>query len=217
MAAASHESAHGKYHGARSGPLGSFAPDLSGSTLNLAPEFLLRLYNWLKFIKPGVPEAKTNAGQRLTLMNTLLNNRIAEVSLTYSSKVPASERIQIKSSHDAEKAFRLVFPDLEYREYFYVMLLNRANKILGTFQVSSGGITGTVVDPRLVFQSALKANATSLIVAHNHPSGQLTPSEADMELTKKLKAGGAVLDIPVLDHVIITESSYYSFADEGIM
>jgi DNA repair protein RadC len=164
-----------------------------------------------------VPEAKTNAGQRLTHMNTLLTNRIAEVSLTYSSKVPASERIQVKSSHDAEKAFRLVFPDLEYREYFYVMLLNRANKILGTFQVSSGGITGTVVDPRLVFQSALKANATSIIIAHNHPSGQLTASQADKDLTKKLKDGGAVLDIPVLDHLIITESNYYSFADDGIM
>ena len=150
-------------------------------------------------------------------MNTLLTNRIAEVSLTYSSKVPASERIQVKSSQDAEKAFRLVFPDLEYREYFYVMLLNRANKILGTFQVSSGGITGTVVDPRLVFQSALKANATSLIVGHNHPSGQLTPSQADIDLTKKLKAGGALLDIPVLDHVIITASACYSFADEGLM
>jgi DNA repair protein RadC len=97
------------------------------------------------------------------------------------------------------------------------MLLNRANKILGTFQVSSGGITGTVVDPRIVFQSALKANATSIIIAHNHPSGQLTASQADIDLTKKLKEGGAVLDIPVLDHLIITESNYYSFADDGIM
>jgi len=152
-----------------------------------------------------VPEAKTNAGQRLTHMNTLLTNRIAEVSLTYSSKVPASERIQVKSSHDAEKAFRLVFPDLEYREYFYVMLLNRANKILGTFQVSSGGITGTVVDPRLVFRSALKANAPSIILAHHHPSGQLTASQAEIDMANKQRVERDVMETPVLADLLTNE------------
>ena len=153
----------------------------------------------------------------MTTMNSILTNRIAEVQLTYSSKVPAADRIQVKSSSDAENAFRLVFPDLEHREYFYVMLLNRANKILGIYQASSGGISGTVVDPKIVFQAALKANASSLIVAHNHPSGQLHPSEADKDLTKKLKSAGAVLELPVLDHLILTAEKIYSFADEGLM
>ncbi len=151
-------------------------------------------------------------------METFLSkNNIAEISISYSTKVKASDRLQVKSSRDAENIFRSVFPDLEYREYFFIMLLNRANKVLGTAHISTGGITGTVVDQRIVFQNALKANATSLILAHNHPSGQLTPSEADISLTKKMKEAGVFLDIPVLDHLIITAERYYSFADEGIM
>ncbi len=151
-------------------------------------------------------------------METLLSkNNIAEISISYSTKVKASDRLQVKSSREAENIFRSVFPDLEYREYFFIMLLNRANKVLGTAHISTGGITGTVVDQRIVFQNALKANATSMILAHNHPSGQLTPSEADISLTKKMKEAGVFLDIPVLDHLIITAERCYSFADEGIM
>ena len=142
---------------------------------------------------------------------------IAEVQISYSSKVPAKDRLQVKSSSSAAEALRLVYPGMEHREYFYVLLLNRANKILGYYQVSSGGISGTVVDQRIVFQAAIKANASSLILAHNHPSGQLTPSQADLDLTKKIKAAGEIMDIQVLDHLIMTEESYYSFADEGIM
>jgi len=151
------------------------------------------------------------------MKNTLLNQNIAEVQISYSSKVPANERLQVKSSRSAADALRLVYPGMEHREYFYLLLLNRANKILGYYQVSSGGITGTVVDPRLVFQAAIKANASSMILAHNHPSGQLIPSDADLSLTKKLKAAGEIMDIQVLDHIILTEESYYSFADEGII
>jgi len=142
---------------------------------------------------------------------------IAEVQISYSTKVPASERLQVKCSSDSAKALRTFYPPMEHREYFYLMLLNRANKVLGYYQVSSGGVTGTVVDPKLVFQAALKANACALILAHNHPSGQLTPSQADIDLTKKLKTAGGFLDIQVLDHVIITEDSYFSFADDGLM
>ena len=92
------------------------------------------------------------------------------------------------------------------------MLLNRANKVLGIFEVSSGGSTGTVADPKLVFAAAIKANACGIILAHNHPSGNLQPSQADIDLTKKMKEGGKLLEIQILDHVIITTEGYYSFA-----
>ena len=84
-------------------------------------------------------------------------------------------------------------------------------------KISDGGITGTVVDPRKVFKIALDNNATSIILGHNHPSGQLTPSDADIQLTKKMKQAGDTLDLPVLDHIIVGDGNYYSFADEGIM
>jgi DNA repair protein RadC len=95
--------------------------------------------------------------------------------------------------------------------------MNRANYVLDYEQISSGGMTGTVADPKIIFNKALHKNACSLIVAHNHPSGNLRPSKADLDLTKKLKHAGSLLDLPVLDHLIITTSGYYSFADEGVL
>ena len=106
--------------------------------------------------------------------------------------------------------------DLNY-ESFCVLLLNRANKVLKTIKISDGGITGTVVDQRKVFKLALDQNATSIILGHNHPSGQVTPSSADIDLTKKMKAAGITLDLPILDHIIVGDGNYYSFADEGII
>ena len=97
------------------------------------------------------------------------------------------------------------------------MLLNRANKVLGIYPVSKGGVSGTLVDPKLIFSVALKCNASSIILAHNHPSGNLFPSENDKELTQKLKSAGNFLDIKVLDHLIITPEGYFSFADEGLL
>ena len=96
-------------------------------------------------------------------------------------------------------------------------LMNRANRALGIAQVSHGGISGTVADPKVIFQHALKANASSVILLHNHPSGNTQPSEADIHLTKKLVEGGKLLDIAVLDHLIVTIDGYYSFADEGLI
>ena len=151
------------------------------------------------------------------MKDSLLNQNIAEVQISYSTKVPAKDRLQVKTSASAADALRLVYPGMEHKEYFYVLLLNRANRILGYYQVSSGGLTGTVVDQRIVFQAAIKANASSMILAHNHPSGQLIPSQADIDLTRKIKASGEIMDIPVLDHLIMTEESYYSFADEGLL
>lgn len=100
-------------------------------------------------------------------------------------------------------------------ECFYILILNRANEAIGVKQISQGGVSGTVADPKVIFQSALKANASAIILSHNHPSGNLTPSSEDLKLTKKLKEGGKLLDISILDHIIYSTEGYYSLADEG--
>jgi DNA repair protein RadC len=145
--------------------------------------------------------------------------KVAEVELVYRSKVKASERPSISSSSDAAELYRSLWEEgkLELVEQFKVLFLNRANKVLCLYNVSSGGITGTVADPRLIFIAALKVHAVSLILCHNHPSGNLSPSRADEELTRKIKEAGKWLDIQVLDHLILTAEDYYSFADEGLL
>jgi DNA repair protein RadC len=127
-----------------------------------------------------------------------------------------NEKPQVKDSKTAFILFQKELGDLNY-ECFCILLLNRANKVLKIARISDGGITGTVVDQRKVFKIALDNNATSIILGHNHPSGQLTPSDADIQLTKKMKDAGVTLDLPVLDHIIVGDGCYYSFADEGIM
>jgi len=127
-----------------------------------------------------------------------------------------NEKPLVKDSKTAFILFQKELGDLNY-ENFCVLLLNRANKVLKSVRISDGGITGTVVDQRKVFKIALDNNATSVILGHNHPSGQLTPSDADIQLTKKMKAAGETLDLPVLDHIIVGDGNYYSFADEGMM
>lgn len=145
--------------------------------------------------------------------------RVAEISISYSSKVKPSERPKIGSSRDACEILRDNWSEgsIEHREEMRIMLLNRMNKVLGIYLVSVGGFAGTICDPKVVFQAALKANASSIILAHNHPSGNLKPSNADLQLTEKLKKGGLLLDIAVLDHLILTEETYISLADEGLM
>ena len=106
--------------------------------------------------------------------------------------------------------------DLPHEE-FWILLLNRGNRVMAREQVSIGGVTGTVVDAKVIFKKALLGQATSIILCHNHPSGTLRPSQADIDITKKLKAAGETLEIMVLDHLIISELGYYSFADEGMM
>lgn len=123
---------------------------------------------------------------------------------------------QITSSRDAEKIFRLLWSDnMTYKEEFEILLLNTANKVLGISKISEGGVAGTVVDLKIVFQTALNANASSIILAHNHPSGNLKPSDQDITLTKRIVEGAKLLDLKVLDHLILTYESYYSFSDEG--
>jgi len=144
--------------------------------------------------------------------------RVSEIEISYSPVVKSSERITITSSADAERVFRRIWGQpIELRECFYALFLNRANKVLGYFLVSVGGITGTVVDPRCVYQAALKASATEILLAHNHPSGNLQPSDADIQITRKLKDAGQLLDINLLDHLIIMPEGYTSFADEGML
>jgi len=145
--------------------------------------------------------------------------QVAEIQLSYKSNVKPSLRPRITSSRDAYQVLRQSWDDgrLELVEQFKVMFTNRANKVLGIFEVSTGGMTGTVADPKLIFVAALKSGATGVLLAHNHPSGNLTPSQADIELTKKIKEGGKLLEIQLLDHIILTSESYYSFADEGLI
>lgn len=98
-----------------------------------------------------------------------------------------------------------------------MILLNRVNRVLGIYHVSSGGIAGTIADPKLIFMAALKGSASGIILSHNHPSGNLKPSQVDLQLTKKIVEGGKLLDISVVDHLIITSEGYLSFADEGLL
>lgn len=145
--------------------------------------------------------------------------KVAEVELVYKSKVKASERPVVQSSTDAANILRILWEDgkMQLVEQFKVLFLNRSNKVICIYNVSSGGVTGTVADPKLIFTAALKVNAVSVILSHNHPSGSLKPSKADEELTQKIKGAGAFLDIKVLDHVILSSESYFSFADEGLL
>ncbi|MBP6009582.1 MAG: RadC family protein [Bacteroidota bacterium] len=121
---------------------------------------------------------------------------------------------KIRGAADVAAQFRPLLCDLMHEE-FWVLLLNRANTIIGKEQISKGGLTGTVADPRLIFRSAIDRRAAAIVVCHNHPSGNLSPSEQDIRLTKNLVEAGKVLEIPVLDHIIITQHGFYSFADEG--
>ena len=122
----------------------------------------------------------------------------------------------IRKSQDIALYLQTTLKDLTY-EVFSVIFLNRANKINHFEIISRGGITGTVADPRVIMKKALEENATSLVLAHNHPSGNLQPSSADEELTRKIKGAASYFDIKVIDHIIVSDDGYYSFADEGII
>jgi DNA repair protein RadC len=128
------------------------------------------------------------------------------------------ETVELKKITSSRAVFEIMQPiigELPHEE-FWVLYLNNSNKVIYKAQLSKGGITGTVVDVRLIFKTALEQNATSIILSHNHPSGKLQASDADIQITKKLKTAGEQLDIKVLDHIIVTENGYLSFQDEGI-
>tara|TARA_B100000809_G_scaffold112451_1_gene110962 strand:- start:979 stop:1677 length:699 start_codon:yes stop_codon:yes gene_type:complete len=126
------------------------------------------------------------------------------------------KRSIIKSSKDAYNIIADVLSDLPHEE-FWVLYLNRKNEVIKKENISKGGVSGTIADSKIIFKSAIEQLASAIILCHNHPSGSLTPSAADLSLTKKLKETGIMLDTPVLDHLIIGEKDYFSFADENLM
>lgn len=145
--------------------------------------------------------------------------RVNEVEIIYRNATPYQDRIQIKSSATAYEILLASWDQnrLELVEQFKVLLLDQKNNCLGVSAIASGGMSACLADPKIIFATALKARATGIILAHNHPSGNLQPSEPDKTLTRKLRDGGKLLDIAVLDHLIVTPHGYRSFADEGLM
>ncbi|MBL7967703.1 MAG: DNA repair protein RadC [Prolixibacteraceae bacterium] len=126
------------------------------------------------------------------------------------------EKAKITTSGDAANIFKPLLSDLPHEE-FWVLLLNRNNLVIDKFMVSQGGLAGTIIDVRIILKTALEKLACSIILCHNHPSGNLVPSDADKDITKKIREAGKHMDIPVLDHLIIGNDAYFSFADEGLI
>ena len=122
----------------------------------------------------------------------------------------------ITGSHEAAALMTPLLGDLDHEE-FWILLLNRSNRVLDKYMVSKGGITGTVIDVRTIMKCAVEKSATSMILCHNHPSGNLSPSDADLQITRKIKDAGQLMEIQVLDHLIITQKSHFSFADNGLL
>jgi DNA repair protein RadC len=143
--------------------------------------------------------------------------KISEISISYSNSNQG--KLKVTKSKDGFDVLLNSWNKntIELQEEFKILLLNRSNTILGVYSMSKGGVSGTIVDAKLVFSAALKCNASSIIIAHNHPSGNVTPSEADKQITQKLKKAGGYLDIVVLDHLIITKDDFYSFSDNGLI
>lgn len=149
------------------------------------------------------------------MQNPLLE--VAEIKISYSTT--QTPKIKITSANDAYDVLLASWDSdiIELQEEFKILLLNRNNQVLGIYPLSKGGITGTVVDARLIFAVALKCNATGIILSHNHPSGKLLPSDSDITLTRKIKKCADLLDISLLDHLIVTKDGFYSFSNENKM
>lgn len=142
-----------------------------------------------------------------------------KISVSFDKVLKKSELIKITSANEAYQIFKRVFnaDTFDWCEEVVMLCVNNSSKVVGFYKVSSGGMTGTVIDVRMIFTTALQCLATGIIIAHNHPSGTLQPSEADINITKKLKEAGQFLDIKVMDHLIITDENFFSFANEGIL
>ena len=148
-------------------------------------------------------------------MNTNFN--VAEVALSYKNRVPYNQRTKITGAKDAYRILRKLHDDntIDYTETFKVLYLNQANHVLGYKIVSEGGLTSTYSDIRTIMQGALLTNAVAMIIAHNHPSGNVTPSEKDIQITSQINKAAKLLDLQLLDHIIYTRETYFSFADDG--
>lgn len=142
-----------------------------------------------------------------------------KISLSFDKKVKKSELRTITGAESCVSVLREVFnkDTFDWTEEVVMLCLNRANKVVGFYKVSSGGLSSCILDPRVIFTIALNCGATSIILSHNHPSGNTTPSVQDKDITKKVKEAGKLLDIGLLDHIILTDDNYYSFMEEGIL
>jgi DNA repair protein RadC len=145
--------------------------------------------------------------------------KVAEVQLTYIPKYKVTERPVITCCKDAYDIFLIQWSldRIGFLEESKMLLLNRRNSVLGIVDISMGGVSGTVIDPKVIFVIALKAGASGIILAHNHPSEKLDPSQQDLILTRKLKEGGKLLDIELLDHLIVSKDGYSSMMEDGHM
>jgi DNA repair protein RadC len=173
---------------------------LGSDNLNELGKLTLKDFQQIK----GIGEAKA-----ITIAAALELGRRRQAAATLEKPI-------VKSSTDIAQYLKAVLKDFTY-EVFAVLFLNRANKINHFEIISRGGITGTVADPRIILKKALENDAVSLVLSHNHPSGSLKPSRADEELTLKIKEAAKYFDIKILDHIIVSEEGYYSFADEGLL
>ncbi|MEQ9263539.1 MAG: JAB domain-containing protein [Owenweeksia sp.] len=164
---------------------------------------------------------KRGFNQNELLMKSAVSEKkllVNEVHLVYN-RPAIDDLIQVTKSEESYAVLQTLYPEdrLCYKEFFYCLFLNRANYVLAATKLSEGGMTGTFVEVREILQIALKTAACALILSHNHPSGNLKPSACDHRLTKKVIQAAELLDIQVLDHLIITQEGYYSFADEGVL
>jgi DNA repair protein RadC len=144
---------------------------------------------------------------------------VTEVEISYRNPKRIKDRPLIR---DSQQAYDLLLQawdmnKIELLEEFIILLLDKQNRCIGLSKISSGGISACLVDPKIVFATALKARASGLILAHNHPSGNIVPSNADQDLTGKLREGGLLLELPILDHIIVTPTNYFSFTDERLL
>jgi len=190
-----------------SGNMDETAVELSrrilASTNNNLNELGRKSIEYLQTFK-GIGEAKA-----ITIVAALeLGKRRKESDDTNKNKITGSK--------DAADYFQPMLGDLNHEE-FWIMFLDRGNKIKDSFRISQGGISGTVIDVRIILKAALEKQASSIILCHNHPSGTLQPSDADLKITRKINEAAKIMDISVLDHVIIGDQKYYSFADEGML
>jgi DNA repair protein RadC len=165
------------------------------------------------------PKAYTTQKETIVFgLGLIPKEGIPEIKIRYN-KSTKTFLGKVTNSKDSYEFLRKVYDKriLQLQESFIVLYLNRANQILGYYKHSLGGIAGTVADPRIIFATALASASSGIILSHNHPSGNLTVSQADLDLTRKIKEGGKLLDIQLLDHLIVTKAGYFSFADEGVI
>jgi DNA repair protein RadC len=190
-----------------SGNLEETAVELSrrilASTDNNLNELGRKSIEYLQTYK-GIGEAKA-----ITIVAALeLGKRRKESDIKIKSKITGSK--------DVADYFQPLLGDLNHEE-FWILFLDRGNKIMDSFRISEGGISGTVIDVRKILKAAIEKQSSSIILCHNHPSGTLQPSDADLKITRKITDAGKIMDIPVMDHIIIGNDKYYSFADEGML